>query len=209
MYPGMYELNASSPSSGERRIGSKKQTPSVSATSSAPLIPPLRGGCEALGSPMFNYNSPLSDLKSKIASLLSERGIGRYLIIGGIVFVVDIGTFQALLLNRTPVLVATVIAYLIALAAHFVLNRYLNFKAFSRTIHEQFRTYLIIQLGLLALTLVIVQLLSGFCGAPPLFSRGVAIVVNIPLGYSAHRYLTFEAGIKAVYRRYRKARDRA
>lgn len=149
-------------------------------------------------------------LLRQIASMpRAERDkVWRYCLIGAVVFVADVGTFQLLIQLGVLLPVATVAAYALAIVVHFVLNKYINFRSFSRTLVAQARTYLLIQVSLLIVTLLIVVTGVDLLHTQPLVAKAAAIAVNLPLGFLAHRFLTFEAGIMAMYRRLRARRER-
>jgi putative flippase GtrA len=118
-----------------------------------------------------------------------------YAAIGAFVFVLYVGLFQLLeVSHRVPLTLASTIAYFVATATHFTLNRYANFRRFDRAIHDQARTFVAIILGQWLVTLAIVNLLAVH-GVPPIVATIVAVVVNLPLGFIANRYLTFGIGI--------------
>jgi putative flippase GtrA len=123
----------------------------------------------------------------------------RYLSIGGIVFCVDMGTFQLLLQTGTYRPFATTIAYILGVTVHFILNKFLNFRSFERSTLRQLRTYLIVVVFCWIATLLIVEVGVKW-GFTPFGAKLVAIALNIPIGYLCHRYLTFGSGISAAVR---------
>jgi putative flippase GtrA len=125
----------------------------------------------------------------------------RYVAIGAFVFCVDIGTFQAFLRAGLILPAATSASFGIAIATHFTLNRFLNFRNFERTIVQQFGTYLVV--AGLALLIQNGAVLGGvhLLGLPPLVAKIIGIAINVPLGFFGHRYLTFGRGILGTLRR--------
>ena len=127
----------------------------------------------------------------------------RYVAIGGFVFCVDVATFQALLRAGWILPAATSLSFTLAIATHFTLNRFLNFRNFERTIVQQLGTYLIV--AAVALLIQNGAVLSGvyLLGWPPLLAKIAGIAINVPLGFLGHRYLTFGHGIAGTLRRRR------
>lgn len=127
----------------------------------------------------------------------------RYVAIGGFVFCVDVATFQALLRAGLILPAATSLSFLLAMATHFTLNRFLNFRNFERTIVQQLGTYLIV--AAVALLIQNGAVLSGvyFLGWPPLLAKIAGIAINLPFSFLGHRYLTFGHGIVGTLRRRR------
>jgi putative flippase GtrA len=128
-----------------------------------------------------------------------------YASIGGFVQVVDIGLFRTFLYARTVPEVAATIAGAIAMVVHFSLNKYVNFRNHDRPVYRQARTYLAVGVVWWIVTLVIIGTLTRVFGVPPLYAKLVAVAVNFPVGYVAHRYLTFGKGITETYLGWRAA----
>jgi putative flippase GtrA len=125
----------------------------------------------------------------------------RYVAIGATVFCVDVGSFQVFVRMHALLPVAATAAYVLAMATQFSLNKYFNFRVFSRSALSQMRTYLAICGLQLILTVGVVEIgVHGF-GLSPLLSKITAIAVNLPLGFFAHRHLTFGRGIRAFLER--------
>jgi putative flippase GtrA len=117
-----------------------------------------------------------------------------YLLIGATVAVVDFSVFQLGVTHHVQVLVASTISYFTGTTTHFLLNRYVNFRRFDRAIHDQARTFVVIIFAQWIITLAIIDLMVSH-GAWPAAARATAIVVNLPFGFLANRYLTFGIGI--------------
>ncbi len=125
--------------------------------------------------------------------------LAAYLIIGGLVFCIDIGTFQLIYMKSGNAALAATIAFALAVSVHFSLNRSFNFRNFDRAMHRQARTYAVIAGLSWLVTLAIVEL-GIHAGLSALVAKIVAVIVNIPAGFLAHRYLTFGNGIAATIR---------
>lgn len=123
-----------------------------------------------------------------------------YLIIGAVVFVIDAGSFQLLVLARLVLPAAATASYLAGVLVHFTLNRWLNFRNFERGLHAQARTYAAIVFFQYLLTLAIIEGGVHLVNLSPLAAKIIAVAVNIPIGFIAHRYVTFAGGIVARFR---------
>ena len=86
------------------------------------------------------------------------------------------------------------------------LNKYVNFRNHDRPVYRQAGTYLAVGFVWWIVTLTIIASLTRAFGVPPLYAKLVAVAVNFPVGYLAHRYLTFGKGITATYRTWRDQR---
>jgi putative flippase GtrA len=126
-----------------------------------------------------------------------------YASIGGFVQIVDIGSFRTLLIAHAVPEIAATIAGAIAMVVHFSLNKYVNFRNHDRPVYRQAGTYLAVGVVWWVVTLAIIATLTRIFGVPPLYAKLVAVAVNFPVGYLAHRYLTFGKGIRQTYRGWR------
>ncbi len=126
----------------------------------------------------------------------------RYLCIGGLVAVVDIGTFQLLISLHVYRPLAVTIAYTLAVVSHFTLNKFFNFRNFERSTTRQLRTYLVVVVFCWIVTLIAIEI-GVRVGLSPLQAKLVAVVLNIPTGYLGNYYLTFGSGIRATLRKWR------
>jgi putative flippase GtrA len=142
-------------------------------------------------------------VRALVARFYEDRSmpfqLARYLTIGGIVFCIDVGSFAGFLRVGIPLLVTTTISYLLGITSHFLLNKYVNFRAHDRPAHSQAVTYGIVAFVCWLTTLGIVKG-AVLLGAPPLGGKLLAIAFNLPLGFFGHRHLTFGRGILSTIR---------
>ncbi len=129
--------------------------------------------------------------------------LARYVTIGGFVFCVDVGSFALLLRLHWWLPLVTTVAFSLGVSAHFALNKYVNFRAHDRPLHSQAVTYGIVVLICWISTLAIVGIAVSL-GAPPLVGKVIAVVLNVPLGFLGHRYLSFGRGIAETLRALRE-----
>ena len=98
---------------------------------------------------------------------------------------------------------ATALSYLLAVATHFTLNRFLNFRNFERSMLQQVRTYIVIAAACLGIQEAVVIGCVQLAHLPPLLAKVAGVLINIPIGFFGHRYLTFGGGIAGAIRRLR------
>ena len=127
----------------------------------------------------------------------------RYLCIGGLVAIVDIGTLQSFISLHLYRPLAVTIAYALAVVSHFTINKYFNFRNFDRSIARQLRTYLVVVIFCWVVTVVAIEIGVRGLGLSTLQAKLIAVVLNIPTGYLGNYYLTFGSGIRATLRRWR------
>jgi putative flippase GtrA len=140
----------------------------------------------------------ISTFRRLVHSRAATAQFARYLIIGSTVFCIDVGSFQILVRLRMLLVAAVTISYLLGITTHFALNKYLNFRVFERSIGRQARTYLVIALSQLPITIAIVEAGVHIAKLSPLEAKVLAVGINVPLSFLAHKYLTFGAGIRGT-----------
>jgi putative flippase GtrA len=123
--------------------------------------------------------------------------LARYASIGGFVTCIDVGTFVLFLRAGWPLFAVITASLGLAFATHFLLNKYVNFRAHDRPAHHQAATYAVVA-GTTWLTTTAIVKGAVALGAPPLLGKFVAIAFNVPIGFFGHRYLTFGRGINAT-----------
>lgn len=137
--------------------------------------------------------------------VLSDRAwqfqLGRYLAIGGLVFIIDVGLFWALTRAGVYLAVATTIAYATAATTHFTLNKYANFRTHDRPVHKQAGTYAAVAFVCWLVTLTVIEAGVRVFGLAPLAAKIVAVAVNVPAGFIGHRTFTFGPGLLSALRR--------
>src|SRR5215469_10946393 len=108
--------------------------------------------------------------------------LARYASIGGFVTCIDVGSFVLFLRAGWPLLAVITASWGLALATHFSLNKYVNFRAHDRPAHHQAATYAIVA-GMTWITTTAIVKGAVALGAPPLLGKFVAIAFNIPIGF--------------------------
>lgn len=125
----------------------------------------------------------------------------RYVCIGGFVFVLDIGSFQGLIVSGVYRPLATTLSYLLAISTHFTLNRVLNFRNFDRPGSSQLRTYLVVAGFSWVITMIVIEGCVRWVDMLPLHAKILAVAINIPIGFLGHRLFTFGPGLRYWIRR--------
>jgi putative flippase GtrA len=142
----------------------------------------------------------MSLLQRLIHSPSAAAQFVRYLIIGSTVFLIDVGSFQLLFRDHVLLIVAVIISYVLGISTHFALNKYWNFRVFERPMARQARTYLVVALSQLPITIAIVEAGVHYAKLPPIEAKILAILINVPLSFAAHKYLTFGPGIRETFK---------
>ncbi len=136
----------------------------------------------------------------------SENEIPRQFVAYGVVGVagtlLDVGLFWLLVRAGVWTPVAVTLAFFIATAAQFFVNRRWSFRAFHRPASVQAPEYAIITLVNWLLALAIVEIGIAWLHLSPLQAKALSIPPTAIAGFLGNRYLTFGAGIPATFRRH-------
>jgi putative flippase GtrA len=112
----------------------------------------------------------------------------------------DFGLFWLLVRAHVLVALAVTIAYFLATAAQFFVNRHWTFQAFDRAAGSQARTYAVIVLVSWLVAVGCVEFGVRWLGLSPLLAKAVSIPPSAIVGFAGNRYLTFGPGIRATWR---------
>jgi putative flippase GtrA len=150
------------------------------------------------------------------ARLSLSRQFLRYVLCAGLAAGVNFAAGSVLVdgfgfttMYRFPLAVA--LAYIAGMAVNFLLNRQITFRS-DRTGLAQARTFIVVALSGLALTIVIAALCRaalgtplashilaplGKLGSPETVSRVAAIGLAAIYSFAAHKYFTFNRGLRS------------
>ena len=115
----------------------------------------------------------------------------------------DFGLYWALIAARVFPWLAATLAFSLATAAQFYLNRTYSFAAFDRHVLAQLGSYIAVTLAQLLLTVAIVETSIRIGHLDPLVAKAISIPPTAVAGFLGNRYLTFGSGIRAAIRRLR------
>jgi putative flippase GtrA len=136
----------------------------------------------------------VSLLKRSLSGTSNPEYFVRYASVGAIVFSVDLISFQTFVLLRVPLPLTTTIALALATLVHFVLNKLWTFRVKGAPHGYQVSVYVTVLLAsFIVQQIVIESLVLGF-HAIPIVAKVVAVIVQVPVSFFGHRYLTFREG---------------
>ena len=107
---------------------------------------------------------------------------------------IDVSLFQALVMLRVLLPLTTTIAFCCATVVHFTLNKLWTFRVSGKPHAFQIAAYLTIVGLSLLITQVVVEALVLGLHAIPIEAKAVALVVQLPVSFFGHRYVTFRQG---------------
>lgn len=129
-----------------------------------------------------------------------SRTLTLYIAIGIVTTLVDLATFRALI-NVGPLIIAISGAYALASFVQFSLNRYLNFRNFSRSALSQARTYIVVSTFTWVLTALCIEALVRIAHVPPFIAKVITLPASAVAGYILSRHVVFDKGIRALFTR--------
>jgi putative flippase GtrA len=128
------------------------------------------------------------------------RQVAFYVAVGVIGTAVDFAFFWLLLRLHAQPAVAVTVAFAIATALQFFLNRHWSFRAFHRSALRQAGAYGVVVVASWLVNLTFVEAGIGVFHLTPLFAKALAIAPSAVLGFVGNRYLTFGRGIRGTVR---------
>ena len=121
-----------------------------------------------------------------------RRSVGAYLVVGGItaaIYYALIGVLWGLL--GAHYLLAVSVAYVSAVAFHFLANRRVTFEAFHENAGRQLPRYVAFAVFNYLVTLLVVELAVRFAGLHVYVGTTLAILATLVTGYVGMRHWVF------------------
>ncbi|HEY0455677.1 MAG TPA: GtrA family protein [Verrucomicrobiae bacterium] len=124
---------------------------------------------------------------------MSLHKLIRFGLTGGVVFCVDVLLVWAFSRWFAPT-VAVTLAYALAVALHFCLNKWWVFGSFERAMGREIWRYLIVVFACWACTISIVQIVMAWIYPNVVIAKILAVPPSTLLGYLLMRSFVFRAG---------------
>jgi putative flippase GtrA len=121
------------------------------------------------------------------------RQFTLYAIVGVIGTLVDLALFWVLVRAGVSAAISVTVAYFVATAAQFFLNRQYSFQAFDRAVLHQMGLYAGVTIASWLVALVVVEAGISFFHLAPLAAKVLSIPPTAIVGFLGNRYLTFAA----------------
>ncbi len=119
----------------------------------------------------------------------------RFGLVGGVGFMVNLAVY-ALLVHAVGVqyLAASVVAWLVAVANNFVLNRHWTFDASSDRAHRQAGRFLLVSLVAEICSLLLLKVFVEDAGLAKVAAQALAVALATPLNFLGNKLWSFRAG---------------
>ncbi len=120
----------------------------------------------------------------------------RFGLVGGVGFVVNIAVYT-LFVHGVGVeyRVASVLAWLVAVANNFILNRHWTFDASGGLARFQALRFLLVSLAAEILSLLLLTLLVQGAGLSKVPAQALAVAASMPLNFLGNKLWSFRAGV--------------
>jgi putative flippase GtrA len=133
-------------------------------------------------------------IRKSLAGTGNWEYMARYLCVGACCVFVDLATFQLLITLHVWLPVTTTVAFVMATATHFSLNKMWTFRVRGKPHGYQLGAYLTV-LGASFLVSQAVILVSVWVfNFVPILAKILAIIIQFPVSFFGHRYFTFRHG---------------
>ncbi len=127
-----------------------------------------------------------------------SRQFAAYVVVGIIGTLIDFGLFWALLRLQVRPPAAVTLAYWLATAVQFYLNRHWTFRAFERAAAVQAGMYVAVTVINWLVALLFVEAGTHVFHLTPLLAKALSIPPSAVVGFAGNRYLTFGAGLRGT-----------
>jgi putative flippase GtrA len=119
----------------------------------------------------------------------------RFGLVGGVGFVVNLAVY-ALLVHALGVqyLAASVVAWLVAVANNFVLNRQWTFDARTDRAHRQAGRFLLVSLAAEICSLLLLKIFVEDAGLAKVAAQALAVALATPLNFLGNKLWSFRTG---------------
>lgn len=118
----------------------------------------------------------------------------RFGLVGGVGFVVNVAVYALLVhVGGLQYLLASVPAWLVAVANNFVLNRHWTFDARHDRAHYQAVRFLLVSLAAEAVSLLLLRLLVHDGGLQKVPAQALAVAASMPLNFLGNKLWSFRA----------------
>ncbi|HLX31846.1 MAG TPA: GtrA family protein [Gaiellaceae bacterium] len=134
---------------------------------------------------------PRSRLAASFRSLRNWQQLGKFAVVGGIGYVINLAVYHTLLHHGLHYLAAATVSFLVAVTSNYVWNRIWTFRDQRGHIGIQGMRFFLVSLAALGANLVILELLVRIAGTDKFIANAVAIVLVMPLNFVGNKLWSF------------------
>lgn len=134
------------------------------------------------------------------------RQFVAYAVVGVVGTLLDVGLFWTFLRLGVWTALAVTLAFFLATAVQFFLNRQWSFRAVHRPAIVQAPVYVIVTIVNWLIALAIVEIGTATFHLAPLVAKAISIPPTALAGFVGNRYLTFGPGMRQTVRAMKQTR---
>ena len=134
---------------------------------------------------------PASRVGASLRSGRNWRQLGKFCVVGGIGYVINLGVYDAVLHTGVHYLVAATCSFLVAVTSNYTWNRLWTFREERGGIALQGMRFFVVSLAALGANLVILHLLISIGDLSKLVGQAIAIVAVTPLNFIGNKLWSF------------------
>lgn len=131
-----------------------------------------------------------SRLKTSLRSVGNWQQLGKFLVVGGIGYAINLAVYAALIHVGMHYLAAAVCSFLVAVTSNYMLNRHWTFRTQRGHVGVQGMRFLVVSLVSLAANLGVLELLVT-AGTSKVLGQAIAIVLVTPFNFVGNKLWSF------------------
>jgi putative flippase GtrA len=144
-----------------------------------------------VGRPAATLQPPRPRLVASLLSVRNWQQLGKFCVVGGVGYLVNLAVYDALLHEGVHYLVAATCSFLVAVTSNYAWNRLWTFRELRGHFGVQGMRFFVVSLAALGANLFVLHLLIADGGLAKLPAQAVAIVAVTPLNFVGNKLWSF------------------
>ena len=141
--------------------------------------------------PNATVRPPRPSVVASLRSLSNWQQLGKFCVVGGVGYLINLAVYAGLLLAGLHYLVAATGSFLVAVTSNYTWNRLWTFRAERGGVAVQGMRFLVVSVLALGANLVVLHLLISVAGVSKLVGQAIAIVAVTPLNFIGNKLWSF------------------
>jgi putative flippase GtrA len=144
-----------------------------------------------VGRPAATLQPPRPRLVASLLSVRNWQQLGKFCVVGGVGYLINLAVYDALLHEGVHYLVAATCSFLVAVTSNYGWNRLWTFRELRGHFGVQGMRFFVVSLAALGANLFVLHLLIADGGLAKLPAQAVAIVAVTPLNFVGNKLWSF------------------
>ncbi len=141
--------------------------------------------------PAGTLPSPRKRLSASFRSMRNWEQLGKFAVVGGIGYVINLAVYRTLLHAGLHFLAAATISFLVAVTSNYTWNRIWTFRDQRGHLGIQGMRFFLVSLAALGANLAVLHLLVAYGGLGKFTAQAIAIVLVTPLNFVGNKLWSF------------------